>query len=870
MSQIKFYNGSDISKATGEVGAVYITEGATYPRIYIGENKTPIGQHMDKLLIGNSTSAPNYSIVGGTNDKAVITGLVGSTAASLINVSEPTSNAPCTISVGSSTKVTSTGGNAIGVMNTSGVTGYYYTNIDFDKKQFTLSTKRGSSATWSGITLDWAVNDTISFVNESKYPISCKITAISSNIITVDSLPFSSADKIVSYNVLNSTSYTPDDFTIFACYEKPEVTILGSVKNKRWYPRNGLIELGWAATAFGVENLVTGSGSFSAGWNNWSAGDFSATFGRDNVSGYASLVAGSKNTVSSNNTLTVGSSNTVNSAGGIIGGSGSTVSSGNAIVGGANHTLTNGASCTVVGGDGNTLIGAWCSAVFGNGNTVSNQFNLIGGKNNKSISHCNIMAGESNTANDNDSAIFGQGNTSNAPQTFMCAYNSTIATGCGESAVFGNNNVIGSDTAITLPDGTTGTKINLNNSAVFGKNNKMYGSNAFMAGQANIIWNGNSTVFGYNNTAKSASTLIAGDGNISTQWCQAVFGRYNDYSETGNDLLVIGNGKSISQSAYDELSDTEKAKYTKETTNTGGTTYTIRDNAFRVTSGGTAIATKFQGNGSLLTSLNASNLSSGTIDINRIPTGVEYNTVARGNHTHSYLPLSGGALTGKITLPGGKYYNNEECAIDLKNSDIIGINGLWFQDASDTTFEGINFYRDSTSVSSFFVSDYQLKFTPNQPMNTTTRGTTYYVTRTSTTNGTVGSSTTPVYVNAGTITACGSSLNVNITGTSAQANTLKTNNKHSSGTLTAPGAYLIIVKETYDGNSYFSSGIITYSTQFTSYGVLFSSYNGDTIDDTAIRQRYVSCFTNGILTFEGSKGTTEVLIAQYLGTLGLT
>jgi hypothetical protein len=48
-------------------------------------------------------------------------------------------------------------------------------------------------------------------------------------------------------------------------------------------------------------------------------------------------------------------------------------------------------------------------------------------------------------------------------------------------------------------------------------------------------------------------------------------------------------------------------------------------------------------------SLAASKITSGTFDIARIPTGTTSTTVSLGNHTHSYLPLSGGTVTGNIT-----------------------------------------------------------------------------------------------------------------------------------------------------------------------------------------------------------------------------
>ena len=61
-------------------------------------------------------------------------------------------------------------------------------------------------------------------------------------------------------------------------------------------------------------------------------------------------------------------------------------------------------------------------------------------------------------------------------------------------------------------------------------------------------------------------------------------------------------------------------------------------------------ASWFSGSGSSLTSLNASNLASGTVPIARIPTGTSSSTVALGNHTHSqYASTSHNHSAANIT-----------------------------------------------------------------------------------------------------------------------------------------------------------------------------------------------------------------------------
>lgn len=72
---------------------------------------------------------------------------------------------------------------------------------------------------------------------------------------------------------------------------------------------------------------------------------------------------------------------------------------------------------------------------------------------------------------------------------------------------------------------------------------------------------------------------------------------------------------------------------------------------------------------------------------------------AAASHTHSYLPLAGGTMTGVLKAYAGQYTDNyTTCGIDMQNSDIVGLNSIYTADASDNAGEGIHFYRDSTHV----------------------------------------------------------------------------------------------------------------------------------------------------------------------------
>ena len=64
-----------------------------------------------------------------------------------------------------------------------------------------------------------------------------------------------------------------------------------------------------------------------------------------------------------------------------------------------------------------------------------------------------------------------------------------------------------------------------------------------------------------------------------------------------------------------------------------------------------------------------------------------------GSVSGDYLPLSGGTLKGGITFPSDQYNQNGVFGLNLNNSDIIGVNSIYFQDPTDTNSEGIQFVR---------------------------------------------------------------------------------------------------------------------------------------------------------------------------------
>ena len=99
---------------------------------------------------------------------------------------------------------------------------------------------------------------------------------------------------------------------------------------------------------------------------------------------------------------------------------------------------------------------------------------------------------------------------------------------------------------------------------------------------------------------------------------------------------------------------------------------------------------------------------------------------AAQNHTHNYLSLSGGTLTGILNLLGGQYTDSANTgALNLSNSDIYGVNSIKFADLCDGPAEGLQWYRDSTHVDTIWVKNGVIYFTPNREWSTS--GTSYTV-----------------------------------------------------------------------------------------------------------------------------------------------
>lgn len=168
--------------------------------------------------------------------------------------------------------------------------------------------------------------------------------------------------------------------------------------------------------------------------------------------------------------------------------------------------------------------------------------------------------------------------------------------------------------------------------------------------------------------------------------------------------------------------------------NTDGTAWGIYNNTdgayiVKQTSG----ATTFYGNASTATklatartiSLTGSVTGSGSFDGSG---NLSISTTT--NHSHSYLPLSGGTITGSVYFSTtNQYYDlstHTGGAIRLNNGDIGGVNSIYFKDAAGKG-EGLHFYVSSTTVDTLRATGGVLYFDKTYDIEAGTAAATYTV-----------------------------------------------------------------------------------------------------------------------------------------------
>ena len=90
---------------------------------------------------------------------------------------------------------------------------------------------------------------------------------------------------------------------------------------------------------------------------------------------------------------------------------------------------------------------------------------------------------------------------------------------------------------------------------------------------------------------------------------------------------------------------------------------------------------------------------------------------------NAFVSLSGNVIrtSGKLSMAADAFADDGSTGgLDMRNSNIVGVNGIYFKDASDSDGEYINFYRDSTHVDSLYALNGELRFKPNRVLGAIT------------------------------------------------------------------------------------------------------------------------------------------------------
>lgn len=241
------------------------------------KNKPSIkkGDGEGSLVINEGNATGDFSIAGGTTNKALIEDLVGSTIASITTLNKSNANGVLSIALGADNNANTGGSVAMGYDNISGGKGYYFDDIDFTNRIITLSSTRRTSTlvepTYPS-SVNWAAGDKLFIVNDDRYWL--EVESVNGNKVTVKELPFSS----IGYE---------SKLSIFT-YSKPNDRSVINV-NK---PENGVVDIGWGAFSIGTQNTVVGSNSYAVGYKNTIAGDFGTAFGQENIVGYSAFATG--------------------------------------------------------------------------------------------------------------------------------------------------------------------------------------------------------------------------------------------------------------------------------------------------------------------------------------------------------------------------------------------------------------------------------------------------------------------------------------------------------------------------------------------------------------------------------------------------
>ena len=182
---------------------------------------------------------------------------------------------------------------AMGAASTAGLKGWYYNKINFNTKQIFLTASQSRTVSTTTATSDnnsftsgYAAGDIISIVNDSKYEYCSKITAVKGNVLTLDSLPFTSSNWHTGSILITPD---PDEFSIYCIkYSYSDLTKTLTISKHDV----GGVDFGGGALAEGIHTYALNLGAHAEGIQTVVFGQYGHAEGFRTQAAYASHAEG--------------------------------------------------------------------------------------------------------------------------------------------------------------------------------------------------------------------------------------------------------------------------------------------------------------------------------------------------------------------------------------------------------------------------------------------------------------------------------------------------------------------------------------------------------------------------------------------------
>lgn len=420
---------------------------------------------------------------------------------------------------------------SFGTGNIGGLKGYYWSAINLSAKTITLASAHTGG---TPVNCEYAVGDTISIVNESKFEECSKITAINGSVITVNSFPFT------------TVATGAGDFSDYSIYCPAKANI-------------GLADLGKAAWVAGSGNKGGNYCAIVAGRDNNVIGQYGVAVGRSNKVGYAGFSAGRDNTCT-----------------GQYG----------AVAGGSWNNLT--ASWSFAAGRANNLNGLY-SGSFGRNNSagVRGYYFTNSGSGNDillySDSACTTPANCSYAVGDVLTAGIGARSVNAVSITSFTGNKVTLSSRINLSDYSASARFIYCEQKSAV-----GAVAVTSYATAFGLNCKALGEDSVAAGRNCVVPSTGGVAIGVDNRAGYSSFVGGGDNQTDKEYC-VLLGNGNRV--TDNQSYAIGQGLKVNSTHQFVV-----GRYNNPVSNTAafivgaGTSDTNRKNAMWVTTGGNIVA----------------------------------------------------------------------------------------------------------------------------------------------------------------------------------------------------------------------------------------------------------------------------------------